>query len=157
MEGRKFITTNLAPNMIILLSVGRCSFRHVPVDIKDLAGMRLLDSLNNNGVYKWLKRNGVNVVNDTENGRPHKFSLRDGDVLYLVVDEPGEKNMANKLANFKDSDDLPDYIKPLIIRIEGRSDFGSISANDLVTKLEELPRHQQINPNWVEKSVFGEF
>ena len=150
MEGRKFVTTNLAPNMIILQSIGKSSFRHVPVDIKELAGQKLFDSLNNSGVRGWLERNGVFVINETEDGRPHKFSLRDGDILYLVVDEPGEKNLNNKLASFKDSTDLPEIIKPVIIKIEGRGDLEMCTVEELIKRLQMRPANEMINPNWLD-------
>ena len=139
--------------MILLMSLGKSSYRHVPVDVKELAGMTLLDSLNNSGVKGWLTRNGVDVKNETDDGRPHKFSLREGDILYLVVDEPGEKSLSNKLASFKDSVDLPEIIKPVIIKIEGRSDSEAVSVKNLIERLEKKKPTDMINPNWLDDSL----
>ena len=108
---RTILSTNLATGMISLFGLQGGHLEMRPVSIDSLKGVRGINSLNNLGIQKWLQKKGVQL----EGSGKTKFQLFPGDVLYLVLDPPGQKD--DVILSFKDKNGIPETIKPVIIKV----------------------------------------
>ena len=111
----RVMSTNLSPSMIAAVSLSGINIECTPVNVSDLCGEKFYDSLSNNGVRGYMNKNGVEFLKNEEGDKPLHFQLAMGDELYLVMDMPGSRT--KKIPDFKDEDDLPELVRPIIIRM----------------------------------------